>query len=186
MSSIGNVGIVVEPVFLATMRKTTLLPMLTGLFVGLSKVFVIVNAGCVIVTEARPLLVVAPELVPAVLVTFAAAVAVKNTLMLVLCPGVSVPRFVQDNELEFVTFGAGDAVWKVMFADGKLSSTTTFGRVVLPVLITCNLNWMVSPTSALALAGETRDLLIARALTPGGGNIVAVAVDWSVGSFASV
>src|SRR3954471_19351922 len=97
---------VVVPVFLAMMRKTTLLLMLTGELVGLNNVLVTVNAGCVIVTEAFPLLVVAPELAPAKLVALDAVVAAKNTVMFVLCPEVRVPRLVHCNVVALVTSGA--------------------------------------------------------------------------------
>ena len=65
------------------MRKTTLLVMLTGVFVGLSKVLVTVSAGCVLVTKPEPLPTVAPELADAEFEAVPEEIAVNNTVMFV-------------------------------------------------------------------------------------------------------
>src|SRR5882724_974984 len=144
----GSVGIGVLPVFWMTMRKTTLLVMLTGVLVGLSKVFVTVSAGWVLVTKAKPLPTVAPEFAEMELEAVPDEMAVNRTAILVDWPGVSVPRFVHVSELAVVLEGGRLADWKVRRADGKLSISETFVSEVLPVLMTWRLNWTVSPTSA--------------------------------------
>src|ERR1700674_2412446 len=103
------------------MRKTTLLVMLTGVFVGLSKVLVTVRAGCVLVTEAEPLPTVAPELTAAEFEGVPGEVAVNKTERFVDWRGVSGPRVVHVSELAVVLVGGRLADWKVRRAEGKLS-----------------------------------------------------------------
>jgi hypothetical protein len=114
--------------------------MLTGVFVGLSKVFVTVNAGCVLVTKPDPLPTVTPEFAEAELEAVPDEIAAKKTAMFVDCPGVSGPRLVHVKELAVVLLGATFADWKVSRAEGKLSTSVIFVSEVLPVLIACRLN----------------------------------------------
>ena len=124
------------PVFCTTIRKVTLLPMLTGPFVGSSKVFVTVTADSVTKTPAVEVLVTVTPFAVAEFVTLPTALAVKKTEMLVLSPGLKGPISVHINEFALMIFGTTLADWKVRFAAGKLSVSETFVRIVLPVFTT--------------------------------------------------
>src|SRR2546425_1100469 len=114
------------------MRNVTLLSMFTGPLVGLNSVLVIVNAACVIVTLAEPApMVPPPALAVAAFVAAAVAVAVKETMMLVLSPGLSGPTLVQLNVPAPTLSGARLADWKLRLVFGKLSVSDTFVRTVL-------------------------------------------------------
>src|SRR4051812_30686247 len=68
VSSSGNVGTAVSPLFKTTMRNVTLLLMFTEPFVGLNNDLVIVIDACVIVIATEPVLVAVPPFAVAKLV----------------------------------------------------------------------------------------------------------------------
>ena len=169
---------VVLPVFLTMMRKVTLLPMFTGPLVGMSRVLVTTSAGLVMDTLAEPVPIVAPTLAVAEFVAETAeAMAVNETEIFVVWPGVSKPRLVQVKAVAVTIFGVRPADWKLKLEEGKLSVNETLVSVVLPTLTTCKLNCIVSPTKAWPLTGEFKVLLTDTPGMPGSGKIVAVALD---------
>ena len=95
------------PTFWMMMRKTTLLLMDTGVFVGLNKVFVTFTAALLmrIVTLLETLVAVLP-LAVAAFVAVPMASVVKVTVMFVLWPGEKAPRFVHVNKPDATESGA--------------------------------------------------------------------------------
>ena len=102
---------------------------------------VMVNAAWVMVTPTLPVLVITPvERAVAEFTSGAAvAMAVNETVILVLWPGAKLPRPVQVNVPALVLVGARLADWKLSLADGKLSVSRIFVSVVLPLFTTCKL-----------------------------------------------
>ena len=84
----------VLPVFWIVMRNTTLLPMATGVFVGLSKNFVTLSAECVTSSVTLEELTAVPPLAVAKFVAIPVASVINVTVMFVLWPGVIVPMLV--------------------------------------------------------------------------------------------
>src|ERR1022692_4231891 len=122
------------------MRKTRLLPMGTGGFVGVKRIFVTLSAACVMWTATLEEFVTVPPLAVAELVAQPEAAAVNVTVIFVLWPGNSAPRFVHVKIPVATVVGGRLATALVSWANGKLSVTTTFVSVVLPVLTICKLN----------------------------------------------
>jgi hypothetical protein len=160
--------------------------MLTGEFVGDSKVFVTVRAGCVLDTIAKLLPVVAPEAAVRLLDAVPAAVAVNETWIFVDWPGLKTPRFVHATNDAPVTSGGNVADVKLNLLDGNASVMDRLDRTVLPEFTTCKLNCTVSPTTAWRFIGVINDFVARTPGTPGGGWMVTVAEEVSDESFGSV